>query len=116
MKRAPIGRPFFVHPAWPKVSQKNPNGLAGSSLHLKACTQNGGTSQRVRTNQALGQAVLLAHGDHVVASAVVIPVIIAGCQFGGDLGWLGRLATVGLWLGFPCAGGVLVAFGFLEAC
>ena len=112
MKRAPIGCPFFVHPTWPKVSPKETNGLAGSSLHLKACKQNRGTSQRVRTNQALDQAVLLAHGDHVVASAVVI---IAGCQLGGDLGWLGRLATVGLWLGFPGAGGVLVAFGFLEA-
>ena len=115
MKRAPIGRPFFVHPAWPKVSPKETNGLAGSSLRLKACKQNGVTSQRVRTNQALDQAVLLAHGDHVVASAVVIPVIISECRLGGDLGWLGRLATVGLWLGFPCAGGVLVAFGFLEA-
>ena len=87
-----IGRGFFVHPAWPKVGQKKP-----TDSH-KPSRPSGVT----------------CHADHVVASAVVIPVIIAGANSAatsaGSAAWPRSVCG-----GFLCAGGVLVAFGFLEA-
>ena len=78
MKRAPIGRPFFVHLAWPKVSQKNPtDSQARPSTPSPASKMEGRASESAQTKH-LTKRVLLAHGDHVVASAVVIAVIITG--------------------------------------
>ena len=94
MKRAPIGRPFFVHPAWPKVSPKETKGLAQTKHLTKRCY--------------LPMAITSSPPPSSSPSSSL------GAN-SADLGWLGRLAKVGLWLGFPCAGGVLVAFGFLEA-